>query len=80
MADQESWRQYFDYEYKPGEELVMRFRRPALELMPQEARGHMLAARKEMLLAFRSFIDAAIRRTDERQQQSQTRRRRIEVE
>jgi hypothetical protein len=35
------------------------------EFLPAESRAHLRASRKEMLLAMRSLIDAAIERTEE---------------
>ena len=58
-------------------EFVLRFRMP--KLVPEETRVHLRAAQKELLLAFRSVIDNAIERMDERQQDKGTRTTRIEV-
>jgi len=47
------------------EHVVMRFPRPGRFLrsfLPDEAVGHLLAARREQLLAVRSILDAAIDR------------------
>ena len=52
-------------EYHPGEEFVLRFRPPKLQMMSEPTREHLRAARKEMLLAVRSMIDQAIRRIEE---------------
>ncbi len=52
-------------EYRPGEEFVLRFRPPKLQMMSEPTREHLRAARREMLLAVRSIIDEAIRRTEE---------------
>jgi len=52
-------------EYRPGEEFVLRFRPPKLQMMSEPTREHLRAARKEMLLAVRSIIDQAIRRMEE---------------
>lgn len=50
-----------------------RFRRGlGKELLPEEFRTHLRAARKEMLLAVRSLIDAAIERTEEKPKQKTT--------
>ena len=51
---------WFKYEYDPDGELVLRFQKPKLTFLPDEAREHIWAAQKETLLAFRSFIDAAV--------------------
>jgi len=70
----------FEYEYRPGEELVLRFRRPMLDLIPAEVHEHLVAGRKELLLAMRSFVDAAISRVEEREQARTRRRSEIKVE
>jgi len=70
----------FEYEYRPGEELVLRFRRPVLDLIPAEVHEHLAAGRKELLLAMRGFVDAAISRLEEREQARTQRRTEIKVE
>ncbi|MGQ9572409.1 MAG: hypothetical protein ACUVV3_04390 [Dehalococcoidia bacterium] len=70
----------FEYEYRPGEELVLRFRSPLIELIPAEVHEHLVGARKELLLAMRSFVDAAIKRLEEREQARTRRRTEIKVE
>ncbi len=42
------------------------------EFLPAEFRAHLKAARKEMLLAMRSLIDAAIERTEEKPKKKTT--------
>ena len=54
-----------EWEHHPGEEFVLRFKPPSSTAMPDEARGHVRAAGKEILLALRSLIDAAIEKSDE---------------
>lgn len=70
----------FDYEYKPGEELVLRFRRPVIDVIPDEVSDHLRAAVKELLLALRGFLEVAIEGMEEREQRRATRRRAIKVE
>jgi hypothetical protein len=70
----------FEYEYRPGEELVLRFRRPVVDLIPAEVHEHLVAGRKEILLAMRGFVDAAISRLEEREQARTQRRTEIKVE
>jgi hypothetical protein len=70
----------FEYEYRPGEELVLHFRRPMLDLIPAEVHDHLVAGRKELLLAMRSLVDAAISRLEEREQARTQRRTEIKVE
>lgn len=69
----------FEYEYRPGEELVLRFRSPSGRLLPPEVRNHWLEAQKELLLALRSLVDAAIALVEERES-AQSRRQEIRVE
>ncbi len=47
------------------EELVVRLRLPRIGVLSDEARGHIRAARKELLLSLRSLIDQAIQHTEE---------------
>jgi hypothetical protein len=56
-----------EVEHEPGEEYVIRFRPHRLGLLPEEARGHVYKARKEMLLALRSLIDRAIEHVEARE-------------
>ena len=42
------------------------------ECLPEEFRAHLRASRKEMLLAVRSLIDAAIERTEEKPKKKTT--------
>lgn len=66
-----------EWEHRPGEEFVLRFKPPLGKIVPDEARGHIRAARQEMLLAIRSLVDAAIARLEERKKGGPTK---IEVE
>ena len=70
----------FEYEYRPGEELVLRFRSPVIDLIPAEVHEHLVASRKELLLAMRGFVDAAISRLEERERARTQRRTEIKVE
>ena len=70
----------FEYEYRPGEELVLRFRSPLIDLLPTEVHEHLVAGRRELLLAMRSFVDAAISRLEERERARAKRRTEIKVE
>jgi hypothetical protein len=73
-------RKPFEYEYRPGDELVLRFRRPVLDLIPCEARDHLLTAQKEFLLALRSLVDAAISRMEDHERSETFRRTEIKVD
>jgi len=66
-----------EWEHRPGGEFVLRFKPPLPKILPEETRGHIKAVRKEMLLALRSLIDAAIGQVEEAEKK---RRTKIEVE
>lgn len=66
-----------EWEHHPGEEFILRFKPPLVKILPDETRGHVKAVQKEMLLALRSLIDAAIGRVEEAEKKSRTK---IEVE
>lgn len=77
---QEKWRSLFDYRLDE-EELVLRFRRPDIVLIPKATRQHLWAAQKEFLLALRSLFDAIIERVEAREKgPAQGRRKKIQVE
>lgn len=79
MAE-EKWRSIFDYRLDE-EELVLRFHRPDIEVIPKEARQHLWAAQKEFLLALRALFDAIIEGVEARERrQAQGRRKKIPVE
>ena len=69
----------FECEWTPEGEIILRIKKPGLRLLTPEVRGHMLGARKEMLSALRSLIDAALARMDEKEA-PRTRRTQIKVE
>ena len=69
-----------EWEHRPGEGLVLRLKPPLDKIVPDETRGHIRAARKEMLLALRSLVDAAIVREEEAGKKTEKRRTKIEVE
>ena len=71
---------FFECDYSPEEGFSLRIRRPAFRALRPEARGHLLEARKETLLALRSMVDAALERLEEKEGTRKRRRRRIEVE
>ncbi len=51
-----------------------------LNLLPDETRGHVRAAQKEVLLAFRSLVDEAIRYVEESEKPRSKKRTKIEVQ
>jgi hypothetical protein len=70
----------FGIEYQPGEEVVLRFKVPALSIMPEATKGHFRMAHKEMLLALRSLLDRAIERAEEAEKTKAKKRTKIEVQ
>ncbi|MFP4082959.1 MAG: hypothetical protein ACLFVG_09435 [Candidatus Aminicenantes bacterium] len=48
--------------------------------LPQKTAGHLLNAKKEMLLAFRSLIDAKIEAMEKKEKKSPAKKRKIKVE
>jgi hypothetical protein len=71
----------FECEWTEGEEIVLRIRRPGVRMLSPEVRGHLLGARKEMLMAMRNLIDAALAGIQERdREQEKSRRTEIKVE
>lgn len=69
-----------EWEHHPGEEFILRFKPPLGKVVPDETRGHVRVARKEMLLALRSLVDAAIVRLEEPEKTGEKGRTKIEVE
>ncbi len=69
----------FEIEHRPGEEVVLRFKVPALSIVPEAARSHFGTARKEVLLALRSLLDMAIERAEEAEKPKAKKRTKIEV-
>jgi len=70
----------FEVEHRPGEEVVLRFKSPKFRGLPDSTWQHLLAARKEMLLALRSMLDEAIERTEKSTKAKGKRRTKIEVQ
>jgi hypothetical protein len=69
-----------EWEHRADEGLILRFKPPLRKIVPDETRGHVRAARKEMLLALRGLVDAAIVREEEAGKKAEKRRVKIEVE
>ncbi|MBI4331828.1 MAG: hypothetical protein HY673_11160 [Chloroflexi bacterium] len=70
----------FEVEHSAGEELVVRIRPPKLSMLSDETREHILSARREMLLALRSVLDAAIEYTESQEKAKGKGRKKIEVQ
>ena len=71
---------FFECDYSPEEGFSLRIRKPAFRAFAPEARGHLLEARRETLLALRSIVDVALERLEEKEGACGRRRRHIEVE
>ncbi len=70
----------FEVEYHPGEEVVLHFKSLKLWGLPDSTRQHLLAARKEMLLALRSMLDRAIERAEKSGETERKKKTKIEVQ
>ncbi len=52
---------FFEVEHHPDGVVVLRFKAPMLTgLLAEPTKKHVLAAQRELLLAFRSFLDTAV--------------------
>ncbi len=70
-----------EFSYKPGEEVVIRFRPPDLrDMLPAEAAEHYREAGKEMLLGMRSMIDLAVHAIEKKDTASAKGKTKIKVE
>jgi len=69
-----------EWEHSQEDGLVLRFKPSIIGLINGEARQHALAARKEVLLTMRSLIDAAVKRTEDKENKSGSHGVKIEVE
>ena len=70
----------FEVEHRPGEEVVLRFKSPKFWRLPDTTRQHLLAARKETLLALRDMLDRAIERKEKSGETPRKKRTKIEVQ
>jgi hypothetical protein len=55
----------FEVEYRPGEEIVLRFKPSGALGLSKTTRQHLRTAQKEALLALRAILDGVIERTAE---------------
>ncbi len=55
----------FECEMTEEDEIVMRVHMPTFRRVLPETRAHFVAAQKEMLMALRSLVDAALERVPE---------------
>ena len=70
----------FEVEYRPGKEVVLRFKSPDIRVLSDTTREHLSAAGKEMLLALRSMLDRAIEGAEEPSKSKTRKRTKIEVQ
>lgn len=68
-----------EVEHRPGKEVVLRFKSPRLWGLPDTTRQHLLAARKEILLALRDMLDRAIEMREKSGKAPRGKRTKIEV-
>lgn len=69
---------YFDAEHTDEGDYVFRVRAP--RILSDEARGHLLDARKDALMAMRHVIDAALSATERREDDGPGRRQKVDIE
>ena len=69
-----------EWEHDPNEGLTIRFKPPFGKIASAETRGHMKAARKEILMAIRSLLDAAVERLEKEEKKPSQTRTKIKVE
>ena len=72
----------FEVEYHPDDEIVIRIKNPGLHLLPDPAKGHLAAARKEIMLALRDMLDKNLEKNDKMAEgiNKTTKKRKIIVE
>ena len=70
----------FEVEHRPSGEVILRFKSPAFWGLPDATKQHLLAARKETLLALRSMLDKAIEKTEESERKKGKKKTKIEVQ
>ena len=70
----------FEIEHHPGEEFVLRFKKPMFSILPEATRGHIRTARKETLMALRSLLDNEIERVEKVEKTRSKKRTEIEVQ
>jgi len=70
--------QFVEFQYIPGEGLVVRIKPWGMSLIPEASQEHLRTANKEFLLALRSCLDRAIEGVEQRGK-SPRRPRRVQV-
>ena len=71
---------FFEVQYKPGEEVVLRFKTPEFKVLPEGTRQHMRDAQKQMLMALRDMLDKAIEKTEEKAKPKKTGRTKVDIQ
>ena len=71
---------FFQIEYRPGEEVVLRFKSPKFQGLPDSTQQHLSTAGKEILLALRSLLDGAIEKAERSGEPERKKRTKIEVQ
>ena len=69
----------FEIEHRPGGELVLRFKAPQLQGLPESTKQHLRSAGKEILLALRNVLDTALEKAEESAGKREKRKTKIEV-
>ena len=69
---------FFETEHTDDGDFVFRLHRP--EMFDDETRGHLLEARKDVLMAVRHIIDAALSATENRDPERPNRRQKVDIE
>ena len=70
----------FEVEHRPSGEIVLRFKSPKFWGLPESTRQHLVAARKEMLLALRSTLDQAIEEIEKSEKTKGKKKTKIDVQ
>ena len=71
---------FFEVEYRPGKEVILRFKSPSVRVLSDTTKEHLSASGREMLLALRSMLDKAIEGTEESSKSKGRKKTKIEVQ
>jgi len=69
-----------EWEHNPEDGLILRIKPGLGGLFSEETFKHAMAARREMLLVLRSFIDLAVKKMEEKEKKAEKRGTKIAVE
>ena len=69
-----------EWEHSPEEGFVLRIKPPCGKMIDSEVCKHIVAARREMLMALRGVLDIAIERMDEKDKKAEKHGTKIEVQ